>query len=103
MSLTRIIEDEAIEKITSSCKNLKMLNIQGLRGITHNSIISISKLKQLELLNISFCDGIKCEYLIYLKNCNIKVLCANMLKITDIDMNFVNYLDNINTLSIEGI
>jgi hypothetical protein len=80
-----------------------MLNIQGLKSITEKSIIAISKLKFLECLNIAQCDMIKCDYLIHLKHCKIKILFTNGLKITDIDMKFMNYLKEIQHLSLEGV
>jgi hypothetical protein len=80
-----------------------MLNIQGLKSITEKSIIAISKLKNLECLNITQCDLIKCDYLIHLKHCKLKILFANGLKITDIDMKFLNYLNDIYHIAIEGV
>jgi len=46
-----------------------MLNIPSLKKITEKSIMAIGKLKHLEILNVSDCDNIKTDHLIYLKEC----------------------------------
>jgi hypothetical protein len=79
-----------------------MLNIPSLKKITEKSILAIGRLKHLEMLNISDCDNIKTDHLIYLKNCSLKTLCANNLKLTDSDLQIVNYLNDLQYLSIES-
>ena len=80
-----------------------MVCIPGLSSITEKSIISISKLKHLESLNVSQCNLIKCDYLTYLKNSKLKIFYGNDINITDSDLQFVIYLVNLNNLSISGM
>ncbi len=79
-----------------------MLNIPGLSSITEKSIISLSKLKHLEILNISQCSLIKCDYLIYLKNSKLKIFHGNDININDSDLKFVLNLEYLCNLSISG-
>jgi hypothetical protein len=80
-----------------------MLNIPSLKKISEKSIIAIGKLKHLEMLNISYCENVKTDHLIYLKNCKLKTLCINNLKLTDSDLQLVNYLGDLQYLTIESI
>jgi hypothetical protein len=98
----RVIDDTAIERITQSCSNLKTLNLAGLKNITEKSIISIGeRLRYLEGLDISNCDGIKGDFLVNLKNCQrLNILLLKGLKLKDSDLVFTDYLRNLKTLSI---
>ncbi len=80
-----------------------MLNISSLKKITEKSIIAISKLKHLEILHVSDCDNIKTDHLIYLKGCKLKALSANSMKLTDADLQVLNYLNELEYLSIYSI
>jgi hypothetical protein len=79
-----------------------MLNIPSLKKITEKSIMAIGKLKHLEILNVSDCDNIKTDHLIYLKECKLKTLSVNNIRLTDADLQVLNYLNDIEYLSIES-
>jgi hypothetical protein len=73
-----------------------------MKNITEKSIVAISEnLKYLEGLDISFCDGIKGDYLVNLKKCQaLNILLLKGIKLKDSDFVFTEYLANLKTLSI---
>jgi hypothetical protein len=91
-------------KLTEKCKELKSLNISNVPRITDRTLRALSeKIKNLESLDISNCTlitGMDCFYLKKLKN--LKLLLIKNIKFCDIEVQFLDDLRNLETLSISS-
>ena len=98
------IDDEGLLKLAEKCKELKSLNISNLPRITERTVRAVSeKIKSLESLDISECPlitGMDCYYLKKLKS--LKLLLIRNIKFCDSEVQFLEDLKNLETLSLSS-
>jgi len=58
LSLCKDVSDQSMQRISTSCKNLEVLDLAGCTKITNASLMSISHLKNLRKLNLRSCRQI---------------------------------------------
>lgn len=58
LSLCKDVSDQSMQRISTSCKNLEVLDLAGCSKITNASLMSISHLKHLRKLNLRSCRQI---------------------------------------------
>jgi len=89
-------------KLAEKCKDLKSLNLTNLTKITEKSVRAIAmKMSLLESIDLSECPMITGTDIYYLKNLkNLKLLLLKSIKFCDNEMIFLEYLKNLNTLSL---
>ncbi|XP_044005802.1 uncharacterized protein LOC122850802 [Aphidius gifuensis] len=56
LCIEKYLEDSTIIAIANNCKNLKSLEIRGSSAITETALVALTKLKNLQKLDVSFLD-----------------------------------------------
>lgn len=92
-------------KLSEKCKDLKSINLTHLTKITEIGVRAISmNLLYLESIDLSECPLLTGCDIYYLKNLkNLKLILLKNIKCCDNEMIFLEYLKNLNTLSISSI